>query len=85
MFILVPFNLRGNGYTSKAHITQDLIGNGSRADGTRADTFLSTIAALDRNSSRTTSEPDLSDDRELNYGLMWTWFLPNPLWPPNKS
>jgi hypothetical protein len=48
-------------------------------DGTRADALFSTIAALDRNLSRTTSEPDLSDDRELNDDLMWTWFLPNPL------
>ena len=79
VFVLVPFNLRRNGRTRKAHITQDLIGNDSRPDGTRADALFSTIAALDRTSSRTTSEPDLSDDWELNYDLMWTWFLPNPL------
>jgi hypothetical protein len=31
-----------------------------------------------------TSEPDPSDNRELNYDLMWTWFLPNPLWAPRR-
>ena len=84
MFILVPFKLRGNGHARKPHITQDLVGNGSYADGTRPDALFSTIVALDRASSRTTSEPDLSDDRELNYDLMWTWFLPNPLWTPKR-
>ena len=85
VFILVPFNFRTNGHARKAHMAQGLVGNGSRADATRADAPFSTIAALDRVSSRTTSKLDLSDDRELNYDLMWTWFLPNPLWPPNKS
>ncbi len=23
-------------------------------------------------------------EQELNYDLMWTWFLPNPLWPPKE-
>jgi hypothetical protein len=78
VFILVPFNLRGNGHTSKAHITQDLIGNGS-PDAMRADALVSTIAALDHTSSRTTAERDLNTPVELNHDLMWTWFLPNPL------
>jgi len=33
----------------------------------------------------TTAERDLNNALELNHDLMWTWFLPNPLWPPNKS
>jgi hypothetical protein len=84
VFILVPFSFRGNGHARKARITRDLIGNGSHADGTRTDVFLSTVAARDHASSRMTSEPDLSDNRELNYDLMWTWFLPNPLWAPSR-
>jgi hypothetical protein len=84
VFILVPFSFRGNGHARKARITRDLIGNGSDADGTRTDAFLSTVAARDRASSRMTSEPDLSDNRELNYDLMCTWFLPNPLWSPKR-
>ena len=84
VFILVPFSFRGNGHDRKARIIRDLIGNGSHADGTRTDTFLSTVAARDHASSRMTSEPDLSDNRELNYDLMWTWFLPNPLGSPKR-
>jgi hypothetical protein len=84
VFILVPFNFRGNGHARKAHSTQDLIGNGSHADVTRTDALFSTNAARDRASSRMPSEPDLSDNRELNYDLMWTWFLPNPLWKPKQ-
>src|SRR5215470_14052244 len=80
--ILVPFNFRGNGHARRAHIARDLTGNGSHADRTRTDALLSTVAALDRASSSMTPEPDLSDDRELNHNLMWTWFLRNPLWAP---
>ena len=47
--------------------------------------FFSTLAALDRAVSRTTAERDLNNAPGLNHDLMWTWFLPNPLWPPNKS
>jgi hypothetical protein len=25
-----------------------------------------------------------NSEPELNYELMWTWFLPNPLWPPKN-
>jgi len=81
VFILVPFNFHGNGRVRKAPVTQDSIGNGSRADGTRTDALFSTVTAFDRASSRTTPELDLSDHRELNCNLMWTWFLPNPLGP----
>jgi len=84
VFILVPFSFRGNGHARKARITRDLIGNGSHADVTQTDALFSTNAARDRASSRMTSEPDLSDNRELNYDLMWTWFLPNPLWSPKR-
>jgi hypothetical protein len=82
VFIFVPFDFRGNGHARKAPITRDLIGNGSHTDGTRTDALFSTIAALDRAPPRITSERDLSGDQELNYELMWTWFLRNPLWPP---
>jgi hypothetical protein len=30
-------------------------------------------------------DQDLNNASELNYDLMWMWFLPNPLWLPNKS
>jgi hypothetical protein len=34
---------------------------------------------------RRTAERDLNNAPGLNHDLMWMWFLPNPLWPPNKS
>ena len=34
---------------------------------------------------RRTAERDLNNAPGLNHDLMWTWFLPNPLCPPNKS
>ena len=85
VFILVPFNFRGNGHARKAHITRDLTGNGSHADRTGTDALFSSVTAFDRASSSMTSEPDLSDDRELNHNLMWTWFLRNPLSAPKIS
>ena len=81
VFILVPFNFSGNGHARKARITHKLIRNGNHADGVRTGALFSKIAALDRVSSRTTSEPELTGDRGLNYKLMWTWFLPNPSGP----
>jgi hypothetical protein len=34
---------------------------------------------------RRTAEQDLNNAPGIDHDLMWTWFLPNPLWPPNKS
>jgi len=34
---------------------------------------------------KTELEQDLNNAPGLNHDLMWTWFLPNPLWPSNKS
>jgi hypothetical protein len=87
VFILVPFDFRGNGHAKKAEVAQNLIDNGSQADSARTDT-LSTLTALDSaevsSAAKITAEQDLNDDPELNYDLMWTWFLPNPLWPPKR-
>jgi hypothetical protein len=85
VFILVPFNFRGNGHARKTELEQDLIDNGRHADDPRTNGLLSTLAALNRATSRTTGERDLNNPTELNHDLMWTWFLPNPLWPPIKS
>ena len=84
VFIFVPFDFRGNGQAKHAHITRDLIGNGRHAGDQRTNSHLSTLGALNPG-SRTTAERDLNNPRQLNHHLMWTWFLPNPLWPPNKS
>jgi hypothetical protein len=72
VFILVPLDFRANGHARKTELEQDLIDNSRHADDPRTN-------------SRTTAERDLNNPPGLNHDLMWTWFLPNPLWPPNKS
>jgi hypothetical protein len=83
VFILVPFDFRGNGHAKKAEVPQNLIDNGSHDNSAQTDT-LSTLTILDSAGAKTTPDRDVKDDQELNYDLMWTWFLPNPLWPPKK-
>jgi hypothetical protein len=70
VFVLVPSNVGENGRAKRAEIAQNLIDNGSGSHGARDDA-LSTLTAADSES-------------QLNYDLMWTWLLPNPLWPPKK-
>ena len=84
VFILVPFDLRANGHARKTELEQDLIDNSRRADCPRTNGLFSTLAALNRAASRTAGR-DLNNALGLNHDLMWTWFLPNPLWPPNKT
>ena len=85
VFILVPFDFRANGHVRKTELEQDLIDNSRHADDPWTNGLFSTLASLDRGASRTTAERDLNNAPGLNHDLMWTWFLPNPLWPPNKS
>ena len=84
VFILVPFDFRANGHARKTELEQDLIDNSRRADCPRTNGLFSTLAALNRAASRT-AERDLNNALGLNHDLMWTWFLPNPLCPSNKS
>jgi hypothetical protein len=84
VFILVPFDLRANRHARKTELEQDLIDNSRRADCPRTNGLFSTLAALNRAASRTAGR-DLNNALGLNHDLMWTWFLPNPLWPPNKT
>ena len=85
VFILVPFDFRANGHARKTELEQNLINNSRHADDPRTNGLFSTLAALNRAASRTTAEGGLNNAPGLNHGLMWTWFLPNPLWPPNKG
>ena len=85
VFIVVPFDFRANGHARKTELEQDLIGNSRHADDSGTNVLFSTLAALNRAASRTTAERDLNNVPGLNHGLMWTWFLPNPLCPSNKS
>jgi hypothetical protein len=84
VFIFVPFNLAETVMPERciSHKIRLVMAAAPMACGT--DALFSTIADLDRALSRTTSKPDLSDDRELNYDLMWTWFLPNPAVPTEE-
>ena len=84
VFIFVPFDFRANGHARKTELEQDLIDNSRHADAPRTNGLFSTLAALNRAASRT-AERDLNNALGLKHDLMWTWFLPNPLWPPNKS
>jgi hypothetical protein len=81
VFILVPFDFRGNGHAKKAEVTQNSISNDSQANSRRTATF-SAIIAPESAPAITTPERHLKDEPEPNYDLMWTWFLPNPLGPP---
>jgi hypothetical protein len=85
VFILVPFDFRANGHARKTELEQDLIDNRRHADDPQTNTLFFTLAALNRAASRTTAERDLNNAPGLKHDLMWTWFLPNPLWLPNKS
>jgi hypothetical protein len=84
VFILVPFDFRANGHARKTEVEQDLIHDSTQADDPRTNGLFCTLAAINRAGSRTTAERDLNNAPGLNHDLMWTWFLPNPLWPPNK-
>jgi len=85
VFILVPFDSRANGHARKTELERGLIDNGRHADDPWTSGLFSPLAALNCAASRTTAGRDLNNGPGLNPDLMWTWFLPNPLWPPNKS
>ena len=84
VFILVPFDFCANGHARKTELKQDLIDNTRHADDQRTNGLFSALAALNRAASRS-AERDLNNALGLNHDLMWTWFLPNPLCPPNRS
>ena len=88
VFVLVPFNFSKNGSAEKAEVAQRLI-NGRSDFDPAANYTLAAPPALGRGeirrATKTTGEEDVDNEPELDFRLMWTWFLPNPLWPPNKS
>ena len=86
VFILVPFNFSKNGDASKAEIAQGLINGHSDFDRAANYTLAAPLSRGEiRGAVKTTGDGDVDDDPQLDFRLMWTWFLPNPLWPPNKS
>jgi hypothetical protein len=58
VFILVPFDLRGNGHAKKSELEQDLIDNGRRVGGARTGAFFSTLTTLDRGATGAVPDED---------------------------
>ena len=88
VFFLVPFDFSKNGSAKKAEVAQG--SNNGHSNFDRAANYtLAAPPALSRGeirgATKTTGEADVDDEPQLDFRLMWTWFLPNPLWPPNKS
>lgn len=83
VFVLVPSDFRGNGHAKRAKVAQNLI-DGHSVDGmcNRTDRELSAIDCT--KTSEQSGEQALNDEPQLNFRLMWTWFLPNPLWAPTR-
>lgn len=88
VFIVVPFDFSKNGRAKKAQVATHLLDNHIDSGGTRSDAIAG-LAAVDRTqiraSTERTDEEDVNDEAELNFDLMWTWFLPNPVPPPKKG
>ena len=80
VFILVPIDVSGNGHAKRAEVIQPLIDNAARFGSVRSHSV--PARPIDRTDN--CNPADGSDDPQLNYDLMWTWFLPNPLWPPKS-
>src|SRR4029077_9440558 len=87
IFVLVPFDFSKNGNAKRAEITQDSIKDHSdfeHAANYKPHALRELGRGAIRAATKTTAEVDVADEAELDFQLMWTWFLPNPLWPPNK-
>jgi hypothetical protein len=87
VFILVPFDFHRNGHAKRTEVGRNLIDNRSDFDAEQNDTEAG-LAVVDCTQSgvpgKTTGERNLDNEPQLNFDLMWTWFLPNPLWPPKE-
>lgn len=87
VFVLVPFDFSKNGRAKKAEVAQGLISGHSDFDRA-ANYTLAAPPALGRGeirrATKTTGEQDVDNEPQLDFRLMWTWFLPNPLWKPKR-
>lgn len=87
VFVLVPFDFFNNGNAKRAEIIRDLVKDHS--DFERAANYKPlALRAIGRGAilaaTKTTTEMDVTNEPELDFRLMWTWFLPNPLWKPKQ-
>jgi len=85
VFILGPLDFRQNGHAKKPELEPNLIENRRHDTGAWTGLLSSTLSALDRAALRVVPDEDLNNTSNLNYDLMWTWFLPNPLWLAKRS
>jgi hypothetical protein len=87
VFVLVPFDFSKNGNAKRAEIPEDLIKDHSDFERTANYTARARLTlgrGAIRAATKTTSEVNVADEPELDFRLMWTWFLPNPLWKPKQ-
>jgi hypothetical protein len=85
VFVFVPLDFSQNGNAKKAEIAQGLINGHSDFDPAANCTSRAPLAlGRDEIGCATETTPDANVDSEpqLDSRLMWTWFLPNPLWKP---
>ena len=87
VFFLVPFDFSKNGDANNAEVAQGLINGHSGFDRAANYTPRGPLA-LGRGeigcATETTPDGDLDNEPQLDSRLMWTWFLPNPLWKPKQ-
>jgi hypothetical protein len=87
VFVLVPFDFSKNGNAQRAEIPKDLIKDHSDFER-EANYTPPARRALRRGeiraATKTTGGVDVADDAQLDFRLLWTWFLPNPLWKPKR-
>jgi len=87
VFFLVPFDFSKNGETKQDEVPQSLINGHSDFDLAVNYTPCAPLA-LGRGEIRAlttiTTKADVADEPQLDFRLMWTWFLPNPFWKPKQ-
>jgi hypothetical protein len=87
VFVLVPFDFSKNGNAKRAEIPQHLFKDHpdfERTANYTARARLTLGRGEIRAAIKTTTEVDVADEPELDFRLMWSWFLPNPLWKPKR-
>ena len=87
VFILVPFNFSKNGNAKKAVVAHGFIDNHACGDRPKSD-LVAPLPTVDRieilGAGQSSDARDVDDEPELDFRMMWTWFLPNPLWKPKQ-
>jgi len=79
VYILVPFDFRGNGHAKRAAVVEPLIESAQTIERSEPVPVPKTVDSLAvDDGGGEAGEP------QLNYDLAWTLFLPNPLGPPKK-